>query len=195
VATYDNPLEQQAQPSIARVEKARYLECDGIFSLIAGVQCRRNGLLAASGVHFWTDIVWHVVFPLLKLSIYVTNVLGRLTLGVDTSPLERRRTVHVCEDASICSALAFRGSVDGYGCLWCGPGARSAGSGINQDPHRARRDAYPSPFTYPDVLLDNTYGCADTNTTPHADTNTTPHANADTDASQVKRTTSPSPYG
>jgi hypothetical protein len=43
---------------------------NGIFGLIAGVQYRRNGLLAASGVHFWTDIVWHVVFPLLKLSIY-----------------------------------------------------------------------------------------------------------------------------
>jgi len=57
MAAYDNLLEQQAWPSIARVEKARYLECDGIFGFIAGVQCRRNGLLAASGVHFWTDIV------------------------------------------------------------------------------------------------------------------------------------------
>jgi len=93
--------------------------------------------------------------------------------------------MYVCEDTSICSALAFRSPVDGYGCLWCERGARSARSGIDQDPHCAGRDTYPSPFTHPDVLLDNTYS--------HPDT--TPHADPDTDASQTRCTTSPSPYG
>ena len=37
---------------------------NGIFSLIAAVLFRRFGFLAAVGVHFWTDIVWHVIWGL-----------------------------------------------------------------------------------------------------------------------------------
>jgi hypothetical protein len=34
-------------------------------ALIAGEQFLRAGLVAAVGVHFWADIVWHVLYPLL----------------------------------------------------------------------------------------------------------------------------------
>lgn len=33
-------------------------------SLLAAYFFKKNGILAAMGVHFWTDIVWHVVFGL-----------------------------------------------------------------------------------------------------------------------------------
>jgi len=33
-------------------------------ALVAGERCRRDGLVAAMGVHFWADIVWHVIWPL-----------------------------------------------------------------------------------------------------------------------------------
>ena len=36
--------------------------------LIAGQRFIRDGLVAAVGVHFWADIVWHVIFPILGLS-------------------------------------------------------------------------------------------------------------------------------
>jgi hypothetical protein len=36
---------------------------NGIIGIIAGDRYRRNGLVAAVGVHFWTDIVWHVIWP------------------------------------------------------------------------------------------------------------------------------------
>lgn len=38
---------------------------NGVLGLIAGVRYHRDGLVAASGIHFWADIVWHVVWPLL----------------------------------------------------------------------------------------------------------------------------------
>jgi hypothetical protein len=38
---------------------------NGIIGLAAGESFRRNGLLAAAGVHFWADIVWHVIYGLL----------------------------------------------------------------------------------------------------------------------------------
>jgi membrane protease YdiL (CAAX protease family) len=34
--------------------------------IVAGEQYLRYGLVAAVGVHFWADIVWHVVWPLLS---------------------------------------------------------------------------------------------------------------------------------
>jgi membrane protease YdiL (CAAX protease family) len=40
---------------------------NGIVGLVAGERYMRDGLVAAAGVHFWTDIVWHVVWPLLGL--------------------------------------------------------------------------------------------------------------------------------
>jgi len=38
---------------------------NGMLGLIAGVRYRRDGLVAAAGIHFWADIVWHVIWPLL----------------------------------------------------------------------------------------------------------------------------------
>jgi len=38
---------------------------NGIVGLVAGAQYISNGLVAAIGVHFWADIVWHVVSPLI----------------------------------------------------------------------------------------------------------------------------------
>ncbi len=40
---------------------------NGVIGLIAGQQNMRTGLVAAMGVHFWTDIVWHVAWPLLGI--------------------------------------------------------------------------------------------------------------------------------
>ncbi len=35
---------------------------NGALSLLAAYYLRRYGFLAAVGIHFWTDIVWHVIF-------------------------------------------------------------------------------------------------------------------------------------
>lgn len=40
---------------------------NGLVALVAGERYARDGLVAAAGVHFWTDVVWHVVWPLLGL--------------------------------------------------------------------------------------------------------------------------------
>jgi hypothetical protein len=37
---------------------------NGIVGVVAGQQYVKSGLVAAAGVHFWTDIVWHVVWGL-----------------------------------------------------------------------------------------------------------------------------------
>lgn len=34
-------------------------------ALVAGERLLKDGLVAAVGVHFWADIVWHVVYPML----------------------------------------------------------------------------------------------------------------------------------
>jgi membrane protease YdiL (CAAX protease family) len=39
---------------------------NGIVGLVAGERFIRDGLVAAVGVHFWTDIVWHVAWPLAR---------------------------------------------------------------------------------------------------------------------------------
>ena len=43
---------------------AELLLLNGIIGLVCGWQFRRVGLVAAVGVHFWADIVWHVLLPL-----------------------------------------------------------------------------------------------------------------------------------
>ena len=48
-------------PPLALVEM---VALNGILGLVAGRQFIKNGLVAAVGVHFWADIVWHVVLPL-----------------------------------------------------------------------------------------------------------------------------------
>ena len=37
---------------------------NGAVGLVAGERYMKDGLIAAAGVHFWTDIVWHVVWGL-----------------------------------------------------------------------------------------------------------------------------------
>jgi membrane protease YdiL (CAAX protease family) len=37
---------------------------NSLVALVAGERYMKDGLLAAMGVHFWTDIVWHVLWPL-----------------------------------------------------------------------------------------------------------------------------------
>jgi len=39
---------------------------NSLVGLVAGERYIRDGLVAAIGVHFWTDIVWHVIWPLLN---------------------------------------------------------------------------------------------------------------------------------
>jgi membrane protease YdiL (CAAX protease family) len=38
---------------------------NGLVGIVAGERFIRDGLVAAVGVHFWVDIVWHVIWPLL----------------------------------------------------------------------------------------------------------------------------------
>jgi hypothetical protein len=38
---------------------------NGLLGLVAGERMFRAGLVAAIGVYFWADIVWHVIWPLL----------------------------------------------------------------------------------------------------------------------------------
>lgn len=40
---------------------------NSLIALVAGERYMRDGLVAAVGVHFWADIVWHVIWPLLGL--------------------------------------------------------------------------------------------------------------------------------
>lgn len=42
---------------------AELLLLNGILGLVAGERLFREGLVAAIGVHFWVDIVWHVIYP------------------------------------------------------------------------------------------------------------------------------------
>jgi hypothetical protein len=37
---------------------------NGVVGLLAAWYFRKAGLLAAIGIHFWTDIVWHLVWGL-----------------------------------------------------------------------------------------------------------------------------------
>ena len=37
---------------------------NALVALVAGERYMRDGLVAAMGVHFWADVVWHVVWPL-----------------------------------------------------------------------------------------------------------------------------------
>jgi membrane protease YdiL (CAAX protease family) len=38
---------------------------NGLIGLAAGFWYRRQGVVATTGIHFWTDIIWHVLWPLL----------------------------------------------------------------------------------------------------------------------------------
>lgn len=43
---------------------AEIILLNGVLSLFAAYYFRQSGFLAAVGIHFWTDIVWHVVWGL-----------------------------------------------------------------------------------------------------------------------------------
>lgn len=45
---------------------AQLLLLNGALSLVAAELLRRGGLLAAIGLHFWVDIVWHVIYGALQ---------------------------------------------------------------------------------------------------------------------------------
>ncbi len=38
---------------------------NSVLGLVAGERYMRDGLLAAMGVHFWADVVWHVLAPVI----------------------------------------------------------------------------------------------------------------------------------
>ena len=42
---------------------------NSLLGLVAGERYMRQGLVAAIGVHFWADIVWHVIWPLVAIWI------------------------------------------------------------------------------------------------------------------------------
>ena len=42
---------------------------NGLLGLVAGERYLRVGLVAAIGVHFWADVVWHVIWPLMAIWI------------------------------------------------------------------------------------------------------------------------------
>jgi len=45
---------------------AEIILLNGILSLLAAVYLRRSGFVAAVGVHFWADVVWHVLWGTLS---------------------------------------------------------------------------------------------------------------------------------
>jgi membrane protease YdiL (CAAX protease family) len=51
-----------ALPPVVLIEG---LVLNGLVALVAGERYMRDGLVAAMGVHFWADIVWHVLWPLI----------------------------------------------------------------------------------------------------------------------------------
>lgn len=53
---------------VPQVMLAELLVLNGTLGLVAGHHYLRNGLVAAVGVHFWTDVVWHVIWPLTGLA-------------------------------------------------------------------------------------------------------------------------------
>ncbi len=42
---------------------------NGLLGLVAGQRYMRDGLVAAVGIHFWADLLWHVIFPLTGLGV------------------------------------------------------------------------------------------------------------------------------
>jgi membrane protease YdiL (CAAX protease family) len=45
---------------------AEILALNGLLGVVAGVAFVRDGLVAACGIHFWADVVWHVIYGLLS---------------------------------------------------------------------------------------------------------------------------------
>jgi hypothetical protein len=58
-------LDVQSPLELPAVVLAELAVLNGLVALVAGERYMRDGLVAAMGVHFWADIVWHVVWPLI----------------------------------------------------------------------------------------------------------------------------------
>jgi hypothetical protein len=41
---------------------AEIILLNGVLSVFAAAYLRKYGFLAAVGIHFWTDVIWHVVW-------------------------------------------------------------------------------------------------------------------------------------
>ena len=52
----------EALPPVVLIE---LVVLNGAVGLVCGARYMRDGLVAAAGIHFWADIVWHVIFPLI----------------------------------------------------------------------------------------------------------------------------------
>jgi hypothetical protein len=44
---------------------AEVIVLNGLLGIVAGEASMRDGLVAASGIHFWADILWHVIYGVL----------------------------------------------------------------------------------------------------------------------------------
>jgi hypothetical protein len=54
-------------PSISQINPVLLAEVfllNGVIGLLAGERYMMDGLVAASGVHFWSDVVFHVLWGL-----------------------------------------------------------------------------------------------------------------------------------
>jgi membrane protease YdiL (CAAX protease family) len=48
---------------------AELLLLNSFLGLVAGWKYMRDGLVTAMGIHFWADILWHVIWPLLGIGV------------------------------------------------------------------------------------------------------------------------------
>ncbi len=48
---------------------AELILLNSFVGLVAGQRYMRDGLVTAMGIHFWADVVWHVIWPLLGIGI------------------------------------------------------------------------------------------------------------------------------
>src|SRR5512137_3003187 len=58
--------------SVAQIPVSTLIELfllNSLLGVVAGWKYMRDGLVTAMGVHFWADILWHVVWPLLGIGI------------------------------------------------------------------------------------------------------------------------------
>jgi hypothetical protein len=55
----------QSPLDLSWVVLSEMLVLNCLVALVAGERTMRDGLVAAMGVHFWADIVWHVLWPLI----------------------------------------------------------------------------------------------------------------------------------
>lgn len=58
--------------SVAQIPASTLIELfllNSLLGVVAGWKFMRDGLVTAMGVHFWADILWHVIWPLLGIGI------------------------------------------------------------------------------------------------------------------------------